>query len=76
MWSSLLNQSPVDGQFDYFDFLLLPKAILSVRSLDGDLGNMLQISRGNEADFYILQLTIYLALSLSLWNFVSEVEWS
>ena len=51
MWSSLLNQSPVDGQFDYFDFLLLPKAILSVRSLDGDLGNMLQISRGNEEDF-------------------------
>ena len=51
MWSSLLNQSPVDGQFDYFDFLPLPKAILSVRSLDRDLGNMLQISRGNEADF-------------------------
>ena len=51
MWSSLLNQSPVDGQVDYFDFLLLPKATLSVRPLDGNLGNMLQLPRGNEADF-------------------------
>lgn len=51
MWSSLLNQFRVDGQFDYFDFLLLPKATLNVRLLDRDLGNMLQLPRGNEADF-------------------------
>ena len=51
MWNSLCNQSPVDGQFDYFNFLLLPKGALSVRQLKGELEYILQLSGENEADF-------------------------
>lgn len=51
MWNSLYNQSPVDGQFDYFNFLLWPKGALNVRQVKGELENILQLSGENEADF-------------------------
>lgn len=35
------NQSAVDGQFDYFKFLLLQKGALNVRQLKRELGTIL-----------------------------------
>lgn len=35
------NQSVVDGQFDYFKFLLLQKGALNVRQLKRELGTIL-----------------------------------
>lgn len=48
--SIFYNQSSVDGQFDYFNFLLLPKGALSVRQL-GKSGTISQLPKENEAKF-------------------------